>query len=514
MNEKNNSYNKHISTDLAERIMGFCKTGCKGLNVAVIGDYMLDRYIYGEVGRISPEAPVPVVRFSEEKAVPGGAGNVAANLAGLGLSVTAIGRVGSDLYGDMLLDLPLMKQADISNMLRLGSTTVKTRILGNGRQQMLRLDREEIFCPDMQASETMLEALSKGIQNGISNVIISDYGKGLCTPFLCGKVIQICREHKVPVFVDPKGRDWLRYSGAFLVTPNMEELRLAAGSDIKNDDSEIVRYGTEMLGKFGIDNILVTRSDKGATLINDSGFRHERANAVEVYDVSGAGDTMIAAVAAFFAGGLDLADCIAAANLASQIVVGKIGTYPIRSDDLLHEVMKISATHRKPYLFFQERDPESKITDWKTAVKICDGLKKENKKIIFTNGCFDILHAGHTDLINRARSLGDCLIVGLNSDESVQRLKGTGRPVNKCADRARVLASMQAVDIVVVFSEDTPSELLSHIRPGIIVKGGDYKKEDIAGREYADEVVILPFVKGHSTTGIIGRLGRLKDEIR
>jgi D-beta-D-heptose 7-phosphate kinase/D-beta-D-heptose 1-phosphate adenosyltransferase len=514
MKDKSISYNKYISSDLAKSIMNFCKTGCHTAKVAVVGDYMLDRYIYGDVGRISPEAPVPVVRLSEEKAVPGGAGNVVANLIGLGLSVTAVGRIGNDLYGDILLGIPLMKQADVSNILRTGSTIVKTRILGGGRQQMLRLDREEICPPGMAESENMLQSLLISIQNGVSNVIISDYGKGICTPFLCSRIIHMCKEHGVPVFVDPKGRDWLRYSGAFLVTPNVEELRLASGSEIKNDDADIVRCGTDMLNKFGIENLLVTRSDKGATLINSSGFRHERANAVEVYDVSGAGDTMIAAVAAFYAGGMALSDCVSAANLASQIVVGKIGTYPIKSEDLIYEIMEAGPLRCGKSGSNTGCEPEAKIMDWKTTEKICDELKKEGKKIIFTNGCFDILHAGHADLLNKARALGDCLIVGLNSDESVRRLKGTGRPVNRCADRARVLASMQAVDIVVVFGEDTPSELLSHIRPSLIVKGGDYRKEDIAGREYAGDTVIVPLLKGYSTTGIIASLGGFRNGIR
>ena len=510
MNGKNIIWTKHDSADMADSILKICRFESSGLKVAVIGDYMLDSYIYGDVGRISPEAPVPVVRFSAEKNVPGGAGNVVANLIGLGLSVTAIGRVGNDTYGDMLLGLPSMKQADISNILRLGSTIVKTRIIGAGRQQMLRLDREDIVYPDEATADAVLHALYENINAGVSNVIISDYGKGFCTHDLCRRIISLCLKHKIPVFVDPKGRDWHCYRGAFLVTPNMEELRLVAESDIANDDDQIVSRGTEILQKFGIENILVTRSEKGATLINSAGFKHERANVVEVYDVSGAGDTMIATVAAFFAGGLHLDACVAVANLASQIVVGKIGTYPIRSDDLVIEVSKMKECHAETDIYITSRSPDKKIMDMKKAEAVCDKLKKENKKLIFTNGCFDILHAGHIDMLNRARLLGDCLIIGLNSDDSVRRLKGLERPVNSCIDRAGILASMEAVDIVVVFNEDTPSELLSHLRPNIIVKGGDYVKEDVAGSEYADDVVIMPLLKGYSTTGIIDRLRCVK----
>ncbi|MCE5202233.1 MAG: bifunctional heptose 7-phosphate kinase/heptose 1-phosphate adenyltransferase [Synergistaceae bacterium] len=502
---------KKTEMSVKENIRKFCSGGLSQLHVAVIGDYMLDRYIYGDAYRISPEAPVPVVKFSEEKIVPGGAGNVVANLIGMGLSVTAIGRVGNDLYGEALIKiLSSLMRAEVSSILISGGTIVKTRILGGGHQQMLRLDQEEIVSPSEAEIEKILHSLGELIRSGLKSVVISDYGKGFCTPELCHRVIELCRRYSIPVFVDPKDKDWLHYSGAFLVTPNMKELRLIAGADIANEDEEIVYYGTEIMRKFRLDNLLVTRSDKGATLINSSGSRHERASAVEVYDVSGAGDTMIATVAAFFTAGLPLPECVSIANIASQIVVGKIGTYPIKSEDLLQAVLEPDFSAEEKNGYYTRVSPEDKIASRSQAKSICDKWKKEGRRVIFTNGCFDILHVGHIDLLVDAKKLGDRLVIAVNSDDSVRRLKGAGRPVNPGHARAKVLAALEAVDLVVMFDEDTPAELLSQLRPHVIVKGGDYRKEDVAGREYSDEVVILPLTQGYSTTETIEKMGYTK----
>jgi len=509
-NNGNLSFTKGIEISVKESIRKLCSGGFGSFHVVVLGDFMLDCYIHGETNRISPEAPVPVVKFLEEKNVPGGAGNVVANLIGLGLSVTALGRVGKDLNADDLLSLPDMIKADVSSMLRSGRTIVKTRILGSGRHQMLRLDREDIvpLCED--EVETISNELSLRLTAGVNAVVISDYAKGFCSANLCFRVINLCHEYGVPVFIDPKSKDWLCYSGAFLVTPNLKEFRLIAGVDSANSDEDIVLYGTEILKKFSIDNLLVTRSEKGSTLINNTGFKHERASAVEVYDVSGAGDTMISAVTAFFAAGLPLAECIAIANLASQIVIGKIGTYPIKADDLLRVVSESDALYNEKTRYTASYCSEKIITDFNKAKNICDQWKENNERVIFTNGCFDILHAGHIDSLIGAKSLGDRLVVGLNSDDSVKKLKGEGRPINSEFDRAKVLAALAAVDLIVVFNEETPEELLCVLLPNVLVKGGDYKEEEIAGREYADEVVILPLTPGYSTTGIIEKMDKIK----
>lgn len=510
MDNGNLSFTKKIETSVKESIKKLCSGGFGSFHVVVLGDYMLDRYIHGETDRISPEAPVPVVKFLEERNVPGGAGNVVANLIGLGLSVTAIGRVGKDLNADDLLGLPDMIKADLSPMLRSGRTIVKTRILGSGRHQMLRLDREDIVSPCEDEIETVLNELLVRLRAGTNALVISDYAKGFCSAALCCRVINLCREYKVPVFIDPKSKDWLRYSGAFLITPNLKEFRIITGVDLANLDEEIVLYGTEILRKFSIDNLLVTRSEKGSTLISSSGFKHERTRAVEVYDVSGAGDTMISTVAAFFVAGLPLVECISIANLASQIVIGKIGTYPIKADDLLLAVRKMEDVHCEKTPYIDGCCSEKIITDFNKAKNICDQWKKDNERVIFTNGCFDILHAGHIDSLSGAKGLGDRLVVGLNSDDSVKKLKGQGRPVNSQFDRAKILAALTAVDLIVVFNEETPEELLSVLRPNVLVKGGDYKEEEIAGRQYADELVILSLTKGYSTTRIIQKAGNTK----
>lgn len=484
-----------INAGNIERAKQLCLGKFGQLRAAVVGDFMLDRYISGSVGRISPEAPVPVIKFTDEKFVPGGAGNVVANLTGLGMPVTVVGRIGRDANGDKLLSLGAMKDVDTSLVVEKNITTVKTRILGDGRQQMLRLDRENFVETTEEETRKIIDGLSS-YKDKVDCFIISDYGKGFCSPLLCEEIIKFCRGKKIPVFVDPKKNDWSCYSGATVITPNLKELRSACGEDIANSDEDVLRCGREMLKKYDIENILVTRSEKGATLINSAGYKHVRAGKVEVYDVSGAGDTMIATAAAFLAAGFSLKDCVSIANTASQIVVGKVGTYPIKADDLLKAFNNIDA----PFL--------NKIMNAQDAEETCTSWKNNGERIVFTNGCFDIIHTGHIDSLNAAKYLGDKLIVGLNSDGSVRRLKGSGRPVNGQDDRAKILASLESVDMVVIFNEDTPAELLSKLRPDVIAKGGDYKPEEVVGREFAGEVVIIPLTEGYSTTSIIEKMKR------
>lgn len=461
------------------------------LKCAVFGDFMLDQYIYGDVCRISPEAPVPVVKYLDEKWISGGAGNVVANLSGLGVSVRTFGLVGDDEYGELLLARTQMKTADNSFILRQNGTIVKTRVLGSGRQQMLRIDRENATFLSRDQVSKIVNNFTNTIAGGLDCVVISDYGKGFCSPELCRIIIELCRCHGVKVFVDPKSRDWSHYTGAFLITPNTQELSLAAGENIPNEDEPVVAAGKTLLQQYDIANLLVTRSDKGATLISRSGYTHCPAESVEVFDVSGAGDTMIASMAAFSSAGCPLDECVRIANTASQIVIGKVGTYPVTAKELLEALSggDVPRNH--------------KIVDKITAKKICEDWVSEGQRVIFTNGCFDILHVGHIDSLQQAKKLGDRLIVGLNSDDSVRLLKGDGRPVNSQAARASVLAALESVDMIVIFDEDTPAALISQLRPNVIAKGGDYTPQAVAGREFVDEVVILPLVKGFSTTKII-----------
>lgn len=299
------------------------------ITFAVAGDIMLDHYISGDVARISPEAPVPVLCVKSDKYVLGGAGNVAMNLRGLGVCVKIFGRIGDDEAGEQVLKLCENAGIDFSGIFKSGTTTVKTRVLGDGRQQIVRIDREEISSPKSDEETKILENI-----RGVHAVILSDYGKGIFHNSLCKKIIASCGEGKIPTFIDPKGSEWEKYRGAFLISPNLRELSDVAKTKIANDDEQIVKVGEEIREKFGLASLLITRSDKGATFIDAGGVHHERASAVAVYDVSGAGDTMLAVAAAFITGGVPPGESVRLANAASQIVIGKIGTCPISAPEL------------------------------------------------------------------------------------------------------------------------------------------------------------------------------------
>lgn len=503
----------NVSLSAKENLSYFCMEGYKKSKVILIGDFMLDHYVYGHVERISPEAPVPVVMLREEKYMPGGAGNVAANLAGLGTTVFALGRSGDDIYGNILRELLLSRGVNISYFDSHGATTLKTRIIGDRGQQMIRLDKDVISKPSGREIIKIINNIKKIIENEtIGCVLISDYAKGFCSDELCFNIISFCKKEGLPVFVDPKKNDWSGYSGAFLVTPNLKELSQATGGHVENEDDAVEESAANVVKKYNIDNILVTRSEKGASLVNKDRSDHERSSAVEVFDVSGAGDTMIATMAALFAGGVALRDCVRIANIASQIVVGRVGTYAIEREDLITHVAPDTSSRSidKPLLI--GRKPGGKSVDIAGAVRICSELKRDNKTIVFTNGCFDILHVGHVGLLNEARKLGDFLVVGLNSDSSVRRLKGGGRPINTEYERSRVLEALESVDLVVVFEHDTPEKLIGAIMPDILVKGGDYRKEEVIGGNMVKEVVIIPFLDDVSTSKTIKKIREKNDE--
>lgn len=473
--------------------------------IAVIGDLMLDRYLYGGVERISPEAPIPVVKLQSERSVLGGAGNVVANLCGLGADVKFFAQLGGDPEAREVLKL-----VDTVNDSSRGSvelfpfhketTTVKTRVIGNGRQQMMRLDREDILPLAPESEGELLVHLSELATRRLSAVVLSDYGKGMCSFSLCRKVIELCREHRIPVFVDPKGRDWRRYAGAELVTPNVKELSDAAGVSVSNDEDEaLAAQARKVRSSFGLNNLLVTRSEKGSTFVGERECFDEPSQAVDVYDVSGAGDTVVATVAFFRACGVDWRECCQLSNAAAQVVIGKAGTYPISYRELKDLCLS------KTKISFSPSDGQ-KIFDAAAAVQLVKEWKEQGEKVVFTNGCFDVFHAGHVDSLTRARALGNRLIVGLNSDRSVRNLKGDTRPINSELNRAAVLAALECVDAVVIFDEDTPERLLSLIRPDVLVKGGDYRPERIAGAAYAGKVEILPLLSGLSSTSIIDKL--------
>ena len=482
----------HFSPDVFDRICKLCAGDFSDFSVLVVGDIMLDKYISGRVKRISPEAPVPVFLMEDQYSVLGGAGNVVTNLRRLGVAASFIGRVGDDAEGADVESMLNDSGASVPLLVRSGVTSVKSRLLGNGHQQMIRLDREEILIPTAEESDSVRAAVRRVLEGGVGAVVVSDYGKGFFRGELAAAVIEVCSEFGVPVFVDPKGTDWSMYRGAFAVTPNVSEISAVLGGPLPNEDSAVASAGCAVRDEYSLQNLVVTRSDKGVTLVSEAGVLHVPSFAVEVFDVSGAGDTVIAVLAASAASGLDMADSVRLANIAGQIVVGKAGTSPIEISDLLS--------------FLRCSKPSDKICGAEAAAERVRFWQSRGECVVFTNGCFDIFHAGHADSLELARSLGDHLVVGLNSDRSVRSLKGESRPVNGEAARARVIAAMSDVDLVVIFDEDTPRELLSLLRPDIIAKGGDYKPCDVAGGEYAGKVVILPLTEGFSTTGIIERM--------
>ncbi|MDG6296163.1 bifunctional D-glycero-beta-D-manno-heptose-7-phosphate kinase/D-glycero-beta-D-manno-heptose 1-phosphate adenylyltransferase HldE [Glaesserella parasuis] len=462
--------------------------------VLVLGDVMLDRYWFGSTNRISPEAPVPVVKVQENEDRAGGAANVAMNIASLNVPVTLQGLVGNDDAG-RALDKLLSEHRIQNQCVAVDShpTITKLRILSR-HQQLLRLDFEEGFHNlDCQA---LLAKLAAEI-TAYGALILSDYGKG--TLDTVQQMIQIARQANVPVLIDPKGTDFERYRGATLLTPNMSEFEAVAGHC--RDEDEIVTKGLKMIADFDLLALLITRSEKGMTLLrpNQEPF-HLPTQAKEVYDVTGAGDTVISVLATAIADGRPLEEACYLANAAAGIVVGKLGTSTVSPSELEQ------AIHQRAETGFGVVSED----ELKAIVK---QSKTRGEKIVMTNGCFDILHPGHISYLENARKLGDRLIVAVNTDESVKRLKGESRPINDLDARMAVLAGLASVDWVVPFGEDTPQRLIGEILPDLLVKGGDYKPEEIAGSQEVwangGEVRVLNFENGCSTTNVIKKIRSL-----
>lgn len=456
--------------------------------VLVIGDVMLDRYWHGAVSRISPEAPVPIVKVGQNKHVPGGAANVAMNVAALGAHVTLLGLVGEDEPAAMLAQL--LHQAKVKFQFAPTSlpTITKLRILSQ-HQQLIRLDFEEPYPVEC------LPALHAMFAEHIKHtdiVIFSDYGKGVFAQ--AQALIALAQQFQVPVFVDPKVSDIGHYRGATLVTPNLKEFQQFVGP--ATTDEAIVSKGSTLLEANGIQHLLVTRGEDGMTLLShNSPAVHLHTQAREVFDVTGAGDTVMAALATSYASGCDLAESARIANIAAGIVVGKLGTATVSRAELLAAVA---------------HDERLKLFNQEELLIIVEAAKARGERVVMTNGCFDILHAGHVQYLRQAKALGDRLIIAVNSDDSVRRLKGETRPLNSLEDRMQVLAGLEAVDWVVAFDEDTPAALIESVLPNILVKGGDYEVHQIAGHKAVlgagGSVEILPFKPGCSTTGLVNKI--------
>ena len=457
-------------------------------HVLVFGDIILDRYISGSVDRVSPEAPVPVLKPSNEEIRLGGAANVALNLSSLGSNTTLIGVTGKDESSTQIIDL--LKKNNIKKALSKSNhpTISKLRILAS-QQQLIRIDNEEEFSEaDWQSSLSNYRKLISLKKNKV--LIISDYEKGTLKNIPL--IIREAKKLKKIILVDPKGDDFSKYKSADIITPNFQEFERVVGR-VKREP-EITKKGKDLIKSLNLNSLLITRGSEGMTLLDKRNGKVIREDfpteARDVFDVSGAGDTVIASIAAGLAGGLSLSESIRLANLAAGIVVGKSGTATVNQAELV------------PYLGLSE----SYVSFNEVKVYSKD-LHESGKKIVFTNGCFDILHAGHVEYLEAAKELGDKLIVAINTDRSVRKLKGSSRPVNTLAHRAKVLASLQCIDKVVFFDEDTPIKLIKAIGPDVLVKGGDYKLKDIVGHKEVSQsggsVVTIPLVKGLSTSKII-----------
>jgi D-beta-D-heptose 7-phosphate kinase / D-beta-D-heptose 1-phosphate adenosyltransferase len=471
-------------------------------HILVIGDIMLDRYLWGDVQRISPEAPVPVFHIREGSEVTGGAGNVVSNLAGLGCSVTVIGVCGNDAAGERLnslLNNGKVKSFILKDLER--PTVVKTRIISSG-QQLLRLDDEKAIPVNSNIKNNLID-LFKDSFSSCDAIVLSDYGKGvLKSPGLAQSIISLSNYHNIPVMVDPKGKDWDRYKGATCVTPNTKEL-IAVYGDTINGKEKLIKAMRSILVNYNLTWLLVTRGPLGMCLMNqDEEPIFISALAREVYDVSGAGDTVIATLSLGVASGLSFQDAANVANLAAGIVVGKLGTQPINFLELKASLGISGTKISGKYI--------SKIISLSAAKIQVKAWQANGEKIVFTNGCFDLLHPGHIHLLNQAKELGDRLIVGINSDASVRRLKGSNRPILNEHDRASILGALDCVDQVVVFDKDTPEDLLEALKPNILAKGADYRIEEVVGREivesYEGQVQLIPILKGYSTTDITNNI--------
>jgi D-beta-D-heptose 7-phosphate kinase/D-beta-D-heptose 1-phosphate adenosyltransferase len=478
-------------------ILDLLEGGFGRLKILVVGDLMLDRYIFGEVDRISPEAPVPVLRHARRYERAGGAANVAMNLAGLGCQTYLAGFWGDDAEKTELAAILEAAQVNTLGVVTGSLPTIsKTRIVGRV-QQLLRLDIESRddrpAVEDGRLMERVTELTSK-----MSAVILSDYAKGALTAQLCEAVVRAARTAGLPVFVDPKTPDFSKYSGATTVCPNLGELAAATGVAAHKTEA-LIASAKGLLAEHDFKFLTVTMSEKGITVIEPEVSYHSPARAREVFDVSGAGDTVIATLAAGITGGLKIRTAVDLANVAAGIVVAKVGTVPVAKHELIAALTPSSGIAGGDKILDSGR-AATRVAEWRAS----------GETIVFTNGCFDLLHVGHIALLEACGRLGSKLVLGLNSDASVRRLKGAGRPIVGEQERAQVMAALAAVDAVVLFEEDTPLELILGLRPDVLVKGGDYSVETVVGHEEViaagGRVEIVPILGGFSTTSIVRKL--------
>jgi len=465
-------------------------------SVLVVGDAMLDRYVYGDVSRVSPEAPVPILCVTREVAMPGGAGNVVRNLIALEAAVAFVSVVGDDQAGSDLTGLIGGQHGVEPWLLVQGgrTTTMKTRYIAQG-QHLIRADREETIALPEKLAERLVRIATDAMA-ATSVTVLSDYRKGVLGADVAARLIAAAKKLGRKVIVDPKGTDYARYRGADIVTPNRRELAEATGLTLESETS-IVAAAQVLLQRYGFGAVLVTRAEDGMSLVTPTEIRHFPGEAKEVYDVSGAGDTVVATLAAAIAVDIPLADAARLSNIAAGIVVGKVGTAVARQHDIFAAITPATGALRK-------------VVTPAAAAEAAERWRARGYKVGFTNGCFDLLHPGHVHLLEQCRAMCDRLIVGMNSDASVKRLKGPARPANGEAARAAVLAALGTVDLVCLFEEDTPLSILGLIKPDILIKGADYTRETVVGAKevesWGGKVALAELLPGHSTTATLARL--------
>ena len=481
----------------AQDVLNLLEGGFSKLKVLVVGDIMLDRYIHGDVDRISPEAPVPVIRHAQRYERAGGAANVAMNLTGLGCQTFLGGFWGNDSEQKELAAILDRAGIDTTGVVSSSLPTIsKTRIVGRN-QQLLRLDIESRDVPPEVEMKRLIDRAA-ALATKVHAVILSDYAKGALSNELCGAVIHAARIAGVPVLADPKTPDFSKYSGATTVCPNLAELALATRISAHHTEA-LLTAGQALVAEHDLQFLTVTMSEKGITLLRSDSRFYSPARAREVFDVSGAGDTVIATLAASLAGGLKPETAVELANLAAGIVVGKVGTVPIARNELVAALTPSTNLTASEKILDLDR-LKLRVAEWRAS----------GETIVFTNGCFDLLHVGHITLLEECRRFGSKLVLGLNADASICRLKGPTRPIVGERERARVMAALASVDAVVLFAEDTPIELIRAIRPNVLVKGGDYTVETVVGHEdvvaTGGRVEIIPTVEGFSTTNIVKKL--------
>ncbi len=478
------------------RIIQLVEGEWRKARVLVVGDLMLDRYIWGDVERISPEAPVPVVRAARQSEHPGGAGNVAMNITDLGAKATLLGFRGDDADG-YALEQALCNAGVASELVTTNShpTTTKMRILA-GRQQMLRLDTERAGGYETEAYKALLAKID-ALAGWADVIVLSDYAKGALTEEVCQHTIQMARRAGVPVLVDPKQRNFAGYRGATTICPNLSELSAATGVPVTNVEG-LLAAGQKMVGDLDLELVTATMSEKGIAVLRRDRKYIAPAMAKQVFDVSGAGDTVIATLALSLASGLEMEAAVELANVAAGIAVSKLGTVPVSRDELLISLM--------PQI---ELKAEEKVLQLDALRGRVSAWRSSGQQIVFTNGCFDLLHIGHITLLEDARREGDRLVVAINSDASVRKLKGETRPIVGEGERGRILAALAAVDAVVTFDDPTPIRVIEALRPDVIVKGGDYNEDAVVGaaevQSWGGRVKIVPTVEGFSTTKLIAR---------